>query len=120
MKTARMIIGIVSMVLFIVITFQSCAAGIGNALQDNNEVSGSAGFVLAVLMLVAGIIGVAAKKSKGGTITAGVFYALGGLIGISNVGSYSDLAIWSILAFIFATVFIIGAICQKKKSEIAD
>ena len=44
-------------------------------------------------MLIAGIVGVATRKSKGGGIVAGVFYLLGGLLGIVNYGSFSDLAI---------------------------
>lgn len=115
MKTARLIIGIISIVLFCVITMQSCAAGLGNAIEGNGEVSGSAGLILALCMLVAGIVGVCCRKMKAGTIVAGCFYAFGGLIGIVNVGSYGDLQIWSVLSFIFAAVFIIGAIRQKEK-----
>lgn len=117
MKTARMIIGIISMVLFIFITFQSCAAGLGNTLAENGEVSGSAGFLLALSMLIAGILGVAGKKSKACTIVAGAFYALGGIIGIANVGSFADLQIWSILSFIFAVFFILSGILQKNNNE---
>lgn len=117
MKTARMIIGIVSMVLFILIMFQSCAAGLSNTLSENGEVSGSAGFMLAVCMLVAGIVGVAGKKSKPCSIVAGSFYALGGIIGIANVGTFADLQIWSILSLIFAAFFIVSGIIQKKKSS---
>lgn len=115
MKTARLVIGIISIVLFALVSLQSCAAGVGNALADNGEVSGSAGFILAVCMLVAGIVGIAARKSKTGSIVSGGFYAFGGLIGITNVGSYADLQIWSILSFIFAAVFIITGIRQKVK-----
>lgn len=115
MKTSRLVIGILSIVLFLIISLQSCAVGIGNTLQDNGEVSGSAGFLLALCMLVAGIVGVAARKSKIGSIVAGGFYAFGGLIGIANVGSYSDLQIWSVLSFIFAAVFIITGVLQKVK-----
>ncbi len=115
MKTARMVIGIISIVLFCIISMQSCAAGIGNAIEGNGEVSGSAGLLLSVCMLVAGIVGICCRKLKAGTIVAGCFYAFGGLVGIANVGSYADLQIWSILSFIFAAVFIIGAIRQKEK-----
>ncbi len=115
MKTARLVIGIISIVLFVVITFQSCAVGIGNTLQENGEASGSAGFLLAICMLVAGIVGVAARKSKVGSIVAGAFYAFGGLIAIVNVGTYSDLQIWAVLSFIFAIVFILTGILQKEK-----
>lgn len=120
MKTTKLVIGIVSMVLFLLIAFQSCAAGIGNALADNGEVSGSAGFMLALCMLVAGIVGVAGRKSKGATITAGCFYAFGGLLGIANAGTFGDLKIWSILSFIFAVVFIIGGIKMKKTETAAE
>ena len=74
MKTAKLVIGIISMVLFVLVAFQSCAAGLGNALADNGEVSGTSGMLLAFCMLIAGIVGVATRKSKGGGIVAGVFY----------------------------------------------
>ena len=116
MKTARMVIGIVSIVLFAIITMQSCAVGTANTLQENGESSGSAGFLLALCMLVAGIVAIAAKRSKSGSIVAGCFYLFGGLIGIAMAGSYSDLKIWSVLSFIFAAVFVIGGIRQKEKT----
>lgn len=118
MRLTRLVIGIISMVLFLFIALQSCAAGIGNTLADNKEVSGTAGFMLALCMLIAGIIGVAGRKSKAASIVAGVFYALGGLIGIVNVGTYADLKIWSILSFIFALVFIVTGIRQKKDQPV--
>ena len=117
MKTTKLVIGIISMVLFLVVIFQSCVAGIGNALAENGEVSGSAGVLLAVFMLVAGIVGVATRKSRGGGIVAGVFYLIGGLLGIANYGSYGDLKIWSILCLIFACVFILGSVKKKAKED---
>ena len=113
MKTAKLVIGIISMVLFVLVAFQSCAAGLGNALAD----SGTSGMLLAFCMLIAGIVGVATRKSKGGGIVAGVFYLLGGLLGIVNYGSFSDLAIWSVLCFIFGAVFILGSLKMKKADK---
>lgn len=115
MRTTKLVIGIISMVLFLFITLQSCAVGVGNAMQNSKEVSGSAGLMVAFAMLIAGIIGVAARKSFGGGIAAGVFYLLGGIIGIANYGSYSDLLIWSVICFIFAFVFILLSIISKIK-----
>ena len=103
MKTAKLVIGIISMVLFV--------------LVDNGEVSGTSGMLLAFCMLIAGIVGVATRKSKGGGIVAGVFYLLGGLLGIVNYGSFSDLAIWSVLCFIFGAVFILGSLKMKKADK---
>lgn len=115
MKTSRLVIGIVSIVLFLLVGMQSCAAGLGNALQENGEVSGSAGFMLALCMLVAGIIGIATRKGGKGPIVAGAFYLVGGLLGIANAGSYSDLKIWAVISFIFAVVFILGGLIKKKE-----
>lgn len=114
MRIAKMVIGIISIVLSLVVILQSCVAGLGNALEDNGEVSGSAGAILAVCLLIAGIVGVAAKSHPGAGYVSGAFYAFGGLIGICNYGSYSDLAVWSVICFIFAAVFIIGSPFQKK------
>ncbi len=120
MKTAKLVIGIVSMVLFVLICFQSCAAGVGNILEDNGEVSGTAGLLLAFCMLIAGIVGVCTRKSKSGGIAAGVFYLVGGLLGILNYGSFSDLAVWSVLCFIFGIVFILGSLKMKKPENKAE
>ena len=98
MKTAKLVIGIISMVLFVLVAFQSCAAGLGNALADNGEVSGTSGMLLAFCMLIAGIVGVATRKSKGGGIVAGVFYLLGGLLGI--VITVASLTLLSGLSFV--------------------
>lgn len=108
MKTAKLVIGIVSIVLSVFVLFQSCAAGIGNAIANNGETSGSSGLFVAICLLIAGIVGIAARTAKGGAIASGIVYALGGLIGASNVGTYKDLAIWSVLSFIFAIVFILS------------
>ena len=102
----KKVIGIISSVLFLVITLQSCAAGFVNIVDDSGEMSGTAGFALSVCMLIAGIIAIISRTSKGMTITSIAFYALGGIVGIANVGSYGDLKIWSILSFIFAALIL--------------
>lgn len=111
----KKVIGIISIVLFIFITFQSCAAGIANSISSNNEVSGSAGLILAVCMLIAGIISIISKNSKGMTITAAVFYILAFIIGIANVGTvYKDLQIWSILNLIFGALLLFHIFKNKE------
>ncbi|QNM06525.1 hypothetical protein [Qiania dongpingensis] len=114
MKTSRLVIGILSIVLAVIVLFQSCAVGIGNALQANEEVSGSAGLMVAVILLVAGIIGIVTRNGGKGPFVAGAFYALGGILGLTNAGSYGDLILWSVVCFLFAAVFIIGNLIKKK------
>lgn len=112
--TMRMIVGIISLVLSLIVTFQSCAVGIGNTLSENGESGGSGGMILAIFMLVAGIISIAARKSKGGTITAIVFYAVGALIAFIVAGSYADLRIWAVVALIFAVLLVISLFLKNK------
>lgn len=114
MKTAKLVIGIISIVLFGLIVFQSCVAGLGNVISDNGETSGTAGIFLAFCMLIAGIVGIATRKGISGGFVSGVFYAVGGIVGIANYGSYGDLMIWSIVCFVFAFVFIVGSIMTKR------
>lgn len=114
MKTTKLVLGIISIVLFVLVSFQSCAAGLGNALTGSGEVSGAAGILLSFCMLIAGIVGICTRKSKDGGIAAGIFYLSGGLLGITNYGSFADLAIWSVLCFIFGIVFILGSLRMEK------
>ncbi len=121
MKTTKLVLGIISMVLFIFITFQSCATGLGNALEGNEtDTSGSAGLFLAIFILIAGIVGVATRKSKGGGITAGVFYIVASIIGFANLGTFGDLVIWSVMSLIFGIVYILGSVLIKKPKELSN
>ncbi|MCI6243975.1 MAG: hypothetical protein MR646_11975 [Agathobacter sp.] len=118
MKVWKLVSGILSMILFALVTLQSCAAGVANALEENGETSGSAGLLVAVLMLAGGIVSVATRKStkKGGNIAMIVLFGLAALIGFANYGSYSDLAIWSGWCLINAVLAVIALIIGKKNS----
>lgn len=97
MKTWKLASGILSIVLFALVAFQSCAAGMSNALEENGEISGSAGIIVAVLLLTGGIVSIATRKStgKGGNIALIIIYGLAAVIGFALHGSYSDLTIWA-------------------------
>lgn len=115
-SAGRTAIGIISMVLFPLITLQSCAAGINNALEENGATSGTSGFGTALFMLIGGIIGVCTRnsKSKIGAIITALFYWLGALMSYGENDTYGDLSLWCGLSFIFGIVFIICAIRTKK------
>lgn len=108
MKAVKLVIGILSIVLSLFVLFQSCAAGIGNAMAENGDTSGSSGLLLAICLLAGGIVGIVGRKSKGGTIATTIIYAIGGILGISNVGTFQDLLVWAVLSFIFAVVFLVS------------
>lgn len=115
LSTCRLVIGIISMVLFIFIAFQSCAAGLSNALEENNALSGSAGLFTAIMFLVAGIVGVSTRNKKGivGPIIAAVLYLIGAAFTIGTGDTYGDLPIWGALSTIFGLVFVFCAVKTK-------
>lgn len=111
-RTCRMVMNIVSIVMFFFIVLQSCSAGVVNIVQGNSEASGSAGVVLSFCWLIAGIVGLAGRKNKAAVGVSSAFYLFGGIIGICNIGIFADLALWSGLSFAFGTIGIL-AICFK-------
>lgn len=116
MKTWKLVSGILSMVLFLFVAFQSCAAGIGNAISENGEASGSGGIMVAVLMLSGGIVSVTTRKSegKGGNISLIVLFGLAALVGFSLAGSFTDLNIWAAWCLINAVLAVISLVKGKK------
>ena len=75
MKTLKLILGIISFILSAFVLFQSCAAGIGNAIENNGEAGGSAGVILAICCIVAGIVAISALPAREAMVTLlyGVF-----------------------------------------------
>ena len=65
MKVWKLVSGIISMVVFIIIVFQSCATGVVNALDDNDaDTSAAAGIWVAFILLVAGLTSACVWKEK--------------------------------------------------------
>ena len=116
MKTWKLVSGILSIVLFIFVSFQSCAAGMSNALEDNGELSGTAGLLVAILLLTGGIVSIVTRKSsgKGGNIALIILYGLGATIGFAGHGSYSDLVIWAGWCLINAVLALVAIIKNGK------
>lgn len=112
MKIWKLVSGILSIILFIIIEVQSCAAGVVNAIEENGGTSGSVGFVCGILILAGGIVSIASRKSsgKGGNIALIVLFGLAALFGFIGYGNYSDLAVWSVWALINAGIAIISIV----------
>lgn len=110
--TAKLILGIISMVLFALVTFQSFAAGLSNILSDNGEVSGFFGFIVAFNLLVSGIIAVAARKSikKAPWIIAAILLWLNLFFSKAFAGSYSDLVIWGFVSFFIGLFYLLSSV----------
>ncbi len=119
MRIWKLVAGILSIVLFVLVIFQSCAAGLSNALQENGEISGTTGVIVAILMLTGGIVSIASRNSvkNGGNIALIVLFGLAALIGFAGYGSYSDLAIWAGWCLINAIIAVIAIILNSKKKN---
>lgn len=116
MKIWKLVSGILSIILFAVVMFQSCAAGVVNALEDNGGTSGSIGAIVGILMLAGGIVSIATKNKtgKGHDIALAVLFGLAAVIGFAGYGNFSDLVIWSVWCLINAVLAIVSMIKNKK------
>ena len=112
MKTWKLVSGILSIILFVVVSFQSCAVGIGNTLGETGEVGGSGGIVLSILMLAGGIVSIATRnaKGKGGNIALVILFGLATFFGFVMAGSYSDLKIWASWCLINAILAVVAIV----------
>ena len=116
MKVWKLVSGILSIVLFLIVSFQSCAAGISNTLSDNGEVGGSAGVLVAIFLLAGGIVSIATRnsKGKGGNIALIILFGLATIVGLALAGSYLDLKIWAAWCAINVVLAIIALVKTPK------
>ena len=118
MKTWKLVSGILSIILFVFVSFQSCAAGIINTLEANGEAGGSAGIVVALLLLAGGIVSIATRNGgKGGNIAIIVLYGIGALLGFALAGSYADLNVWASWCLICVILAIVALVKKQKDNQ---
>ncbi|MDR2501490.1 MAG: zinc ribbon domain-containing protein [Treponema sp.] len=115
----RLIIGIATMVLFVLMQVQSCAMFADEAMNSSSsELESAAGmisYVASFFFLIAGIISTACRKSKGGAIAAGAVYLLCFVLTAAADFSYfGEMGFYSFLSVAFGAVLIIGGIAQRK------
>lgn len=116
MKTWKLVSGILSIILFVFVSFQSCAAGLSNTLEANGEVGGSAGILVAIMLLAGGIVSIATRKGgKGGNIALIILFGIGALLGFTLAGGYSDLKIWAAWCLICTILAIVSLVKTEKK-----
>lgn len=117
MKTWKLVSGIFSIIFFVVVSLQSCATGVVNAVEDNSaDTSGSAGLLVSFLLLAGGIVSIAVRKSKGkgGNIAVMIIFGLAAILGFANLGTFGDLVIWSVWCALNAFLALICVVKGKK------
>lgn len=120
MKVWKLVSGIISMVVFIIIVFQSCATGVVNALDNNDaDTSAGGGIWVAFILLVAGITSACVwkEKSRWADFALIILFGFAALAGFSNLGTYTDLEVWSWWAAICAGMAFISLFIPRKKED---
>lgn len=120
MKVARLVLGIISIVIFHVIVIQLIIPFIDENYEELIFEMVIYDFLIAIPFLLAGIISISTLKSKGGGITAGVFYIVGGMAGVADLINYNFLNRWMLISFSFGIVHIIGSIFMKTAVNVYD
>ena len=120
MRVWKLVSGILSIILFVIVMFQSCAAGLANTISNNKELSGSAGIIVSIMMLSGGIVSIATRnsKGKGANIALIVLFGIGALTGLSqNPTIFKDLLVWGGWCAINAALSLVSLI-KGNKSDI--
>ena len=122
MKTAKLVLGILGLIFSIVIMLQSCAASVVNAVEDNGDIGGFAGYLVAFLLIAGSIVMIATRGSagKGGSIAGLIIFLLAGILAVSNSAVYKDLTVWGILCFILAVVNLLSVLLKKKAAKLPE
>ena len=122
MKTAKLVLGILGLIFSIVIMLQSCAASVVNAVEDNGDIGGFAGYLVAFLLIAGSIVMIATRGSagKGGSIAGLIIFVLAGILAVSNSAVYKDLTVWGILCFILAVVNLLSVLLKKKAAKLPE
>lgn len=97
MKTWKLVSGILSILFFVIVTFQSCAVGLASSIYQSNDTGGGIGFIVAIMMIAGGIVSIVTRNSagKGGNIALMVLFGLGALLGLSQDKTiFKDLIVW--------------------------
>ncbi|MCR5727751.1 MAG: hypothetical protein K6G24_09830 [Lachnospiraceae bacterium] len=115
MKVWKLIAGILSIIIFVIVMFQSCAAGVVNTIEESGGTSGSIGFICGILILAGGIVSIATRNStgKGGNISLIILFGLSAIIGFAGYGNYSDLVVWSVWALVNVVLAVVSLIKNK-------
>jgi len=117
MKTTKLVIGIISCVLFIIIMFQSCAASLVESMGSSDSTSGAAGLIAAIFLVAGGITSIASHRNAGGkgTIVAAILYFIAALTALTDNGVFEDLAVWGSVCVAFGIAHVIFYIVDKKQ-----
>jgi hypothetical protein len=104
---------ILSLILMLLVGFQSCAVSIGDSIagEPANTQGGAIGILMALLFLVAGAF------ALGFPLVSLVAFVLAGVIGIAGGSStsFGDLAVWGWISLVLAVLSFFGWREKRKR-----
>lgn len=120
MKVWKLVSGIISCVAFIIIVFQSCTTGVLNVIEGNDaDTSAGGGIWVAFILLIAGITSACVWKDKSRWADFALIFLFGlaALVGFDNLGTFTDLEVWSWWAAICAGMAFISMCLPRRKEK---
>ena len=114
--TGKLVAGIFSIIFSVVIFMQSFLTGVVNALESNNDLSGTFGLFVSILFLVTGIVGIATRKSPKAApaITCCVLFWITFFFSRIGAGTFGDLTVWGFVGYFFGCLFLFSVTRTKK------
>lgn len=116
MSVAKLVTGIISIIIFVISGLQSCALTIANAVGKLNKISGVVGVFVSFLILTMGIVSIAtrSKNVKGGCIAIISLSVTALFIGYMFMGDFQDLIIWLVWSAVMGILSFVHLIIIEK------
>lgn len=109
MKDIRLIIGIVTIMLFVFVAFQSCGA---YATVKSSNGIGNIGIII-----IAALICINTRDAYSGAFISAVFYALAGFLGLFNFTNHKIVFVYGFMFIMFSIFSVLIGIKQKNASN---
>lgn len=124
MKIWKLVSGILSIILSVVVGLQSCSVIMAETLSKSDQNAGGSGFWVGVMMLAFGIVNVATSgaKGKGGSVAVMIVSLFGVIFSFSTFkqGGYPDIVIWGGWCGIVCILALVDLCLPKRKSGIIN
>ena len=110
MKDIRLIIGIVTIMLFVFVAFQSCGA---YATVKSSNGIGNIGIIISFVALIAALICINTRDAYSGAFISAVFYALAGFLGLFNFTNHKIIFVYGFMFIMFSIFSVLIGIKKK-------
>lgn len=126
MKTWKLVSGLFSIIAFVYLAYQSYLISLASAFINSDDLSGSAGLIVAGLMLIGGITSIATRKDtdESGNVALIMLFGAAAYIGYVYSEDFGDLYIWASccvcnVLFAILAIFMNVQADKAKNKEIA-